>query len=105
MSFCKKDSIDASFHEFLATNYFMQLSRSKEDKEEALFVFKENLQASHNNINYKPAYNIKARELTYPAILQTFETSKFLHLPRISSTQHFYDHCTSWSNQNNFDEM
>lgn len=84
----------------------MQLARSKEDKEEALFLFKENLQGnSVNGAAYKPAFNIRARELSYPSVLQTFEQNKFLHLPRISSTQHFYDLCTSWSNQNNLDEM
>lgn len=102
------DSIDADFHEFLATNYLMQLARSKEDKEEALFLFKENLQGNVNPVNgaiYKPTFNIRARELSYSSVLQTFEQNKFLHLPRISSTQHFYDLCSSWSNQNNLDEM
>lgn len=86
----------------------MQLARSKEDKEETLFLFKENLQGNVNPANgaiYKPAFNIRARELSYSSVLQTFEQNKFLHLPRISSTQHFYDLCSSWSNQNNLDEM
>ena len=36
--------------------------------------------------------------------MQTFESNKFLNFPRLSSSQHFFDLCSSWSqSQSDFD--
>lgn len=104
-AFIKLNAIEPEFREFLFDNYHIEMPDSKYDKEESLFVFKENpsiLSTQDINFNYKPSFSQKAKELTYAAILQTFEQHKFLNLPRIASTQHFYDLCTSWSH---FDEL
>lgn len=103
-AFIKLSSIDEEFRRFMSDNYHVHLPESKLEKEEILYIFKENLNSPVEKFNYKPAYNIRAKELSYASILQTFEEHKFSYLPRVSSTQHFYDLCTSWS-QTNLDEL
>merc|ERR1712127_1073353 len=84
-AFIKLNTIDPEFREFLFKNYHIKMPDSKMDKEEALFLFKENPSITSNNyntlddFNYKPSFNIRAKELTYASILQTFETHKFLN--------------------------
>lgn len=106
-AFIKLGAIDNDFREYLSENYKLDLAESKLEREEIMYVFKENLNAPATSIDkfsYKPAYNVRAKELTYASILQTLEEQKFLHLPRVTSTQHFYDLCTSWS-QTDLDEL
>jgi len=63
------------------------------DLQEPLYLFKEPtvLTSSH-----KPAFTALAPSLTYSTILQTLQTHKHLHLPRITSTHFFQDLCPSW---------
>lgn len=100
-----EDPADIDFLNFLNKNYHIDMSESKQDKEDVLYFFKENPNLSTaDNFDYKPTYSMRARELSFATILQSFEENKFLNLPRIMSHQHFHDLCTSWS-QNNLDEL
>lgn len=79
------------------------MPESKQDKEDVLYLFKENpnyMASDDKPFDYKPSYSMRARELSFATILQTFEENKFLHMPRIMSHQHFHDLCTSWSHVN-----
>ena len=77
---------------------------SNYEKQESLFLFKENMFLSLNKYEHRPIFSQRANEITFANILQTFETNKFLNFPRLSSSQHFFDLCTSWSQtQSNFE--
>ena len=47
--------------------------------------------------NYRPTQVIKMNKIEYANIQQLFEQNKFLNLPRLSSSIHFYDLCPSVS--------
>ncbi len=67
-----------------------------------LLLFKESL--SFKKQEHKSVHKQYSNEISFASILQTFETNKFLSLPRLSSSQYYYDLCTSWSmTQTDFD--
>ena len=87
-------------NEFLKDNY--KIDGLSEVKQEALIIFKENLLMAPVTPNvihfsYKPVSVTKLAELPYSTVLQTFESNKYLNLPRLSSMQHFYDLCPTWT--------
>lgn len=92
----KLSTVDTLFSDYLLDNFSISLP-SINEKQECLFLFKENMYHSMNKHEYRPVYSQRANEISYPNMLQTLETNKFLSLPRLSSSQHFFDLCTSWS--------
>ena len=88
------DSVDLAYSQYLLENFSIYLP-SASDKQEMLLVFKENL--SFKKQEHKYVHQQYSNEISFASILQTFETNKFLNLPRLSSSQYYFDLCTSWS--------
>ena len=86
-------------NDYLKEHY--KIDGLNEIKQEALIIFRENLlMAVTPNVihfSYKPVSVTKQAELSYATIQQTFESNKYLYLPRLSSMQHFYDLCPTWT--------
>ena len=95
-SFIKLNTIDPSFVTFLKKTHKLELSLEP-SQQDVFVLFKENLNPLQP---HRPLSLINSNELSYANILQTFETNKFLNLPRLSSISHFYDLCPSWTQVN-----
>ncbi len=99
----KLNSLDSNFNSYLAENFNVFLPTTNE-KQELLLLFKENTFLIGNKYEYRPCFQQQSHEISFANILQTFESNKFLNLPRLSSSQHFFDLCSSWSqSQSDFD--
>lgn len=91
----KLNSVDSTFSQYLIDSYNIYLP-SVSDKQEIFLLFKENLSLNKNK-EHKPVHQQYSNEISFASILQTFETNKFLSLPRLSSSQFYFDLCSSWS--------
>lgn len=99
--------MDKSMRAYLETNFNLNFPppSTSSNREETLVIFKETMFTSMDGagFNFKPVSTQKSNELTYANILQTFETNKYLNLPRLSSINHFLDLCPSWSPNDYFE--
>ena len=83
-------NVDKSFADALERYYHIGVIDSF--TKEQLIILKE---SSLNSVSV-PLSLVKTQTFTSSEILDFLKTNKFLEIPRLSSTAHFYDLCPSW---------
>ena len=77
------DSLQKHFHVGVHVDHFVK---------EQLIIFKESIPYDARTLNI-----VKTESFSSAEILEFLRTHRFLDLPRMSSSAHFYDLCPSWS--------